>query len=108
MDQVRSLRARTILGHFVKNPGSGAYLMMGNTAKKILEEAGLSEEEVAEIAVGCMPDEEVKAAARFSTTLRRLEEAEFDRIYRHGWEVANCTLLSRTPTLFKNIPASRS
>ena len=104
MDQIRSLRARTILDHFEEHPGSGAYLLMGNTARKVLSDAGLSEEEVEEVAAGCMTNEDVRAASRFSTTLRRLGEAEFDKIYRHGWEVANCTLLSRHPTLFENLP----
>lgn len=92
MDQVRSLRARTIVDHFEAHPGTGAYLLMGNTAEKILKAAGLSEEAVKETAASCMSDTDIKAASRFSTTLRRLKEAEFDKIYRHGWEVADCTL----------------
>ena len=104
MDQVRSLRARTLLGHFKSHPGSGAYLMMGNTANRILKDAGLSPDEVAAASASCMPDTDVRAAAQFSTTLRRLQEFEFDRLYRHGWECANCTLSSYHPAVFSSIP----
>jgi NTE family protein len=103
MDQVRSLRARTLLGHFKKHLGSGVYLMMGNTASKILKDAGLSPDEVAAASASCLPDAEVRAAAQFSTTLRRLREFEFDRLYRHGWECANCTLSSYYPAVFSSI-----
>lgn len=104
MDQTRSLRTRTVIGHFEEHPGSGAYLMMGNTAGKILEDGGLSKEEATEIAAGCMPRDDIEAASQFSTTLRRLETTEFDKLYRHGWEVANCTFLSRHPDIFGNLP----
>jgi NTE family protein len=103
MDQVRSLRARTILGHFEEYPRSGAYLMMGNTASRILKDVGLSPHEVAAASASYMPDADVRAAAQFSTTLRRLQEFEFDMLYRHGWECANYTLSSYHPAVFSSI-----
>ena len=45
-----------------------------------------------------LADADVKAAAQFSTTLRKLEGFEFDRLYGHGWECADCTLSSYHPT----------
>jgi NTE family protein len=103
MDQVRSLRARTILRHFEEYPGSGAYIMMGNTASKIRKDAGLSPDEVAAASASCMSEADVRAAAQFSTTLRILREFEFNRLYRHGWECANCTLSSYPPAVFSSI-----
>jgi len=32
-DQVRSLRARSIVNHFIEQPNSGVYLKIGNTAR---------------------------------------------------------------------------
>jgi len=107
MDQVRSLRSRMVFDHFLKHPGSGVYLMMGGTAQKILREAGLSTQKIEEISTGCLPDEEVERVALFPTTLRKIGQAEFDRLYRHGWEVADCNLRARRPDLFATVPTSR-
>lgn len=107
MDQVRSLRSRMIFDHFLKHPGSGVYLMMGSTAQRILREAGLSTQEIEKISTGCLPDQEVERVALFPTTLRRIEGDEFDGLYRHGWEVADCNLRARRPDLFAAVPTSR-
>lgn len=106
-DQVRGLRARSLVEHFSMVPNSCAYLQMGNAASKILRDAGLPEEAVLSIGGGCLPETEVRMAAGFATTLRKLTEEEFDRLYRHGWEVANCTLASRCPTLFRSLSSDR-
>jgi len=96
-----------VFDHFLKHPGSGVYLMMGGTAQKILREAGLSTQKIEEISTGCLPDEEVERVALFPTTLRKIGQAEFDRLYRHGWEVADCNLRARRPDLFATVPTSR-
>lgn len=100
MDQVRSLRARILVDHFSRHPGSGVYLHIGRSARYLLEEAGMPPEQVAAAVPRCLDDEEVKLAAGFRTTLRRLAPAEFERLRRHGWEVADCTLTARCPDHF--------
>lgn len=101
MDQVRSLRSRHLVAHFASHPNSGAYLKAGNAARYILEQAGIEEEEVVAAAVGdCLSEEDARLALGHKTTLRRPSEEEFDRLYRHGYEVADCTLSSYTPDLF--------
>ncbi len=107
MDQVRSLRARMVFDHLREQPGSGAYVMMGRTATRTLREAGLPAAEIGVMAAGCLPDEEIEEAAAFPTSLRRLREAEFDRIYRHGWEAADCNLRARRPDLFSAVVPDR-
>lgn len=107
MDQVRSLRSRMLFDHFLNHPGSGVYLMMGGTAQKILREAGLSTQKIEEISTGCLPDDEVERVALFPTTLRKIKETEFDGLYRHGWEVADCNLRARRPDLFAAVPTDR-
>ncbi len=102
-DQVRSLRARNLVNHFNEQPNSGVYLRIGNTARYILEQADMHEEEISTLAKNCMLESDVNNAANLATTLRKLSEEEFDRVYRHGWEVANCTLLSRCPSLFEPV-----
>jgi NTE family protein len=103
MDQVRSLRARQLVEHFASHPNSGAYLKAGNTAQYILEQAGVDEEEVAAALGSCLSEKDAELAVAHKTTLRRPSEVEFDRLYRHGWEVADCTLSSYNPGLFKRL-----
>jgi len=107
MDQVRSLRARMVFDHLLAAPGSGVYLMMGRSAETALREAGLSATEIGAIATGCLPDEEVEQAALFPTTLRKVKEADFDRLYRHGWEAADCNFRARRPDIFAAVPTRR-
>ncbi len=106
-EQVRGLRARGLVEHFSAVPDSGVYLQMGNAASKILRDAGMPEDAVLSIGAGCLPETEVRMAADFATTLRKLGQEEFDRLYRHGWEVANCTLASRCPNLFRSLSSDR-
>ena len=100
MDQVRSLRARQLVEHFASHPNSGAYLKAGNTSRYILEQAGVGKEEVAAVVSSCLSEKDAELALGHKTTLRRPSEEEFDRLYRHGWEVADCTLSSYLPKLF--------
>ena len=102
LDQVRSLRSRILVTHFQENRNTGAYLNIGNTANYILSEAGMPEEEINVLARNSLSQDDAITAAKMKTTLRQLTEEEFDQLYRHGWEVADYTLLSRCPTLFQH------
>lgn len=67
MDQVRSLRARTLVDHFSRHPGSGVYLRIGRSTRYLLEQAGVPSERVAATVPRCLDDEEVHLAASFRT-----------------------------------------
>lgn len=103
-DQVRSLRARTIVNYFAEQPNTGVYLKIGNLSRHILEQASMPEEVISVLERRGLVEQEVHAAAYLATTLRQLTEEEFDRVYRHGWEVADCTLLSRCSSIFPFTP----
>jgi len=107
MDQVRSLRTRTIFDHFGREPGSGVYLLMAKTVREALSEARVPEDVIERVVPGCMPDEEARVADKFSTTLRKIKEHEFGLIYRHGWEVTDCNLRAHRPDLFAEVPRQR-
>ncbi len=106
-DQVRGLRSRSLVEHFTREPNSGVYLRMGRTASYLLREAGVPEAAIAPVAEGCLAEPDALAAAALGTHLRRLSERAFDRVYRHGWEVADCTLGARCPGLFRHRPWCR-
>lgn len=99
-DQVRSLRSRSLIDHFSKTPNSGVYLRIGSSAAYILRQAGFAQPDIHPIADECLSEQDVYAASTLGTHLRRLSEPIFDRLCRHGWEVANCTLRTRCPDLF--------
>jgi NTE family protein len=103
-DQVRSLRARDIVRYFGEHPQTGAYLRIGNTARYILEQGRGTPEEIAGREGICLPEADVGAAAAMATTLQKLNITDYERLYRHGWEVADCTLSSRCPHLFRHLP----
>jgi hypothetical protein len=77
---------------------------MTKTAKDALSEAGVAEEVTEQVTTECMRDTEAQAAANLPTKLRKLTEAEFDRAYRHGWEVAECNFRAHRPDLFTEVP----
>lgn len=108
MDQVRSLRARAIIERFVNHKDQGVFLQTGNTCEKIIRSArrdsGLSkaeiDAEIARFAPSCLPEEEARQAAEMATVIRKLSPAEFERLFRHGYEVADLTLYAYYPDRF--------
>lgn len=89
-DQVRGLRARSVVAEFTRTPGCGVYLRMGNTSDTIYAAA---EQETPTL--DFMGEAAVKDAAGMKTTLRRLKLQEYEALLRHGFEVADATLCSR-------------
>lgn len=104
MDQVRSLRARALVEHFSAHPETGLYLRLGNTARTIFLRSTRAQDTWESLANRCLADIEVDAVARFPTRLRRLTPQEFDRLYRHGREVLDCTLLAYGENLLQRCP----
>jgi NTE family protein len=91
-NQVRSIRARTVVAHLqADNPGS--YLQIDNTAAYLLERGGRADE-IPTVAPNYLPASEVHTAATMASTLRQITGAEFARLFRQGFEVADVTLYS--------------
>ncbi len=103
MEQVRSLRSRAILERLINHGDMGAFLQMGNTRTEILQRAGVPDKAEA-LAGSRLNEEDIKLAAEFPTTIKRLTEDEFDRLFRHGFEVANDTFYAYHEQDFKDIP----
>lgn len=90
--QIEALRSRDTIHRFRAHAGAGNYFKTGNSCRKLLRGSGKSEAEIDAIAVAYLDQESVDRAADFSTTLRRLTREEFILLFRHGFEVADCTL----------------
>ncbi len=102
-DQIRALRTRSIVER-MKSPDTdpGAFVRIGNTCKKVLADAG-RQDEVARLCEGCLQEKQVRLAASMGTTARRLSRDEFERLFRHGFEVADYTLCAYHPDQFKHV-----
>ncbi|ELP29453.1 patatin [Rhodopirellula baltica SWK14] len=115
-DQVRSLRARMLIDHFKKNPGSGAYLRLGLKSKRsTLRVHDASEDNANGSGIReshwteqpSLTDDEVDRVSRIETTLRRLNHQEFSLLFRHGYEVANGTLARYGGESLEKVPRNR-
>jgi NTE family protein len=102
MDQVRSLRARAILERIINHDDRGAFLQIGNTCDFVLNEAGRGDE-IAQKCLGCLSEEEADQAATMETDIAKLDENTFERVFRHGFEVADYTLYAYNPDLFQYV-----
>ncbi len=99
MDQIRSLRAREVLGRITQKLNKGAFLQIGNTGEYIFKEA-----EKAGFIVqkkdNYLSSDEVSLAATMKTDIAKLDDRTFERVYRHGFEVADCTLFAYNSDTF--------
>jgi NTE family protein len=102
MDQVRSLRARSILERIINHGDRGGFLQIGNTCKFVLEEAGLGAENL-DICHGCLDQNVADQAAWMGTDIAKLDDQTFELLYRHGFEVADYTLYAYNPDHFHYI-----
>ena len=102
MDQIRSLRSRAIWERFINHKDAGVFLQTGNSCRAVLAYAG-HQDDIAKICPQCLADEEAKSVADMPTMIRKLTQDEFERLFRHGFEVADFTLYAYYPDQFKFI-----
>jgi len=92
-DQVRAFRLRVIIGFLEKNQNAGVVLRLGNTVAGILKSAK-KDAPASWAGREFLSDTQVHLAAGLETTLRKLSVEEYDRLFRHGYEVAETTLFA--------------
>ncbi len=91
MPQIRALRSRVFFERIRNHGDAGAFFGIGNSCAKVLDQIK-PPEEVARLSALCLSPAEAARAAAVPTSIRRLSEAEFELLFRHGYEVANYTL----------------
>jgi len=94
-DQIRALRSRMFIDAITRGAVRGVLLRMGNSTRNLDLKAG-------HVRVSSEYDDfssetDVAAAANHPTDLNALSLAGFDRIARHGYEVADHTLRIYSP-----------
>jgi NTE family protein len=102
MDQIRSLRSRAVLERIRNHDDKGVYLTIGRDCPSVIAAAGKSQE-LAPLYRDSLMSEEADRAGDFPTVIRKLTDAEFELLFRHGFEIADCTLHAYYPDLFGHI-----
>jgi NTE family protein len=100
MNQIRSLRSRAILERIINHGDRGAFLQIGNSCENVLQDAGRATE-ITEKCPDCLNKEEANQAAMMETDIAKLDNETFERLFRHGYEVADYTLYAYNPDLFQ-------
>lgn len=99
-DQIRSLRSRMFIQSLARGEIRGALLRMGNSVRDIDIKAAFKRQSEAYDAFQTEGD--VQRALSQPTDLKAVTHQVFDRIARHGFEIADATLTAYAPTDFKN------
>ncbi len=107
MDQVRSLRSRAVIEWMVNHAGPGGFLQTGNTIGQVLRAAG-KETELPTLEPQTLPPSEARKAAEMATVIRKLTDEEYERLFRHGFEVADYTLYGYHEELFRYVGYANS
>lgn len=103
MDQIRSLRSRAVIERFVNHEDEGVFLQTGNTPRSVLRNAGRTAV-LPDLAPDFLPEAEAQAVAQMDTHIKQMEEDEYERVFRHGFEVADITLFAYYPDRFPHVP----
>jgi len=93
-DQTRALRVRSFVNFLQQHPKDGAYIQIGAVAEEKLRtysrhNAAAAEALLCDSWIGAA---DVARAAGCQTTLRRMSQADFDLLTRHGYETAKWNL----------------
>lgn len=89
-DQIRALRSRMLMASIMSGQVSGVIVRMGNSVRDIDIKSGRSR--VSSEYAQFQADSEAALALKYPTDLKALTKECFDRIARHGFEVADATL----------------
>jgi NTE family protein len=99
-DQIRALRTRTFMADVTNGRVQGALLRMGHSVREVHMRAGRASRNSPDYDA-YLSDSEVTEALLFPSGLRAVPQSTFDRISRHGYEVADATLTIRSPNEFQ-------
>ncbi len=108
MNQVRSLRTRAIIERFRNHQDRGVFLQTGSTCHGTLERAKKDPADFERLCADTLTASEAQAVAEMSTSISKLEPGIFDRVFRHGFEVADYALDTYYGAQFKRIGYTNS
>lgn len=90
MDQITALRSRMVMD-FIKRTGQGMYLKIGSSAEKITSDSKCSDDLKKYLLKECLSILDTERAMNYKTTLQKPRKSDYQLLFRHGYEVADCT-----------------
>ena len=96
-DQIRSLRSRIVVRAFEEQKARGALIRMGNSVRDI--DIRAERLRPASEYDAFQADRQASLALKYPTNLSALTPSNFDRVARHGYEVAAATIDAYCPDL---------
>jgi NTE family protein len=97
---VQEKRLRALQTYLHQHNYPGRHMRIGSSCAHILARAGRPHD-IAQVADAYLPDRAIHRVALMETTLRALSTDEFDMLFRHGYEVADCSLYAHAPREFR-------
>lgn len=91
MDQVQTLKSTNVINHFKKNH-NGIYVKIGTNITDIVNHSCIDAINKKKLIAASMKEEEVQSVADYKTSLSRMDRDSFQKIMRHSYELANCSL----------------
>lgn len=107
MEQVLTLRKHQVAERAKNHGDQGAFVSINNSAKRIFANAG-QQQDIDKLCAQCLSDEDAILAADTATDLRKFSPEQFDRVFRHGFEVTDCTLYATYPNQFTHLDYAKS
>lgn len=104
-DQARALRVRSFVNFLQNNPQRGAYIQIGASAREKLDTYKQHNPLLTSVLLteNWLTSSDAERAAKYSTSLSRMRESDFDLIERHGYETARWNY-----ELFLNLPTTHT
>ena len=91
----------------INHQDRGVFLQTGNTCRYVLESAG-KRAQAAALCPACLSEKDAEQAANMPTVIRKLTMDEYERLFRHGFEVADYTLHAYAGDEFDYVGYARS
>jgi NTE family protein len=99
-DQIKALRSRMFMADISSGRVRGSLLRMGNSIREVRIRAGLAQGGAPEFDT-YLSDTEVAEALSLPSGLKAVPPAIFDRLSRHGYELADVVLTTYSPSEFQ-------
>src|SRR5258708_30865900 len=112
LGQIGAMRARSVVERLRNHPESqGGFVKIGNSCLHVLNAAitrpnaiRLSPAEIAAWCQDCLPEKDAEWAAAYPTGICSVAPADYECLFRHGFEVADYTLAAYYPKAYQHMP----
>lgn len=90
LDQIRALRVRSFVNFIKSNPSKGKYIQLGSDAVNTIKRYGNPDSKIVKelLSKEWLSTDDVNRAAVYPTTLKMINQIDFDLLLKHGYQTA--------------------